>query len=353
MKQVTKISFPFVILVALILLAGIPVQSAAEEFYKGKTIRFVVGFAAGGGYDLAARIVSRHMGKHIPGNPTIIVENMTGAGSLIAANTTYKAEPDGLFVGIWNGAFVLRQALDDKAVRLDARKLGWVGAPTKGTPFCAIMGWTGLKTWEDVKGAMAAGKEIKFGATRAGSTYDDLPKILNKSVGTKFNVITGYEGTGTILVAMRSKEIMGGCWTWESGRTTARAMLNAQGDEKLIPFIIHRRWDEPEVKNIPETTEVIKGDDDLSMYRAWAGTYEFQRPFSVPPGVPKERFQILRKAFADTMKDPEFLAEAKKTKFAATYISGEQIEKYVDEMLSITPKAKEGLMFLVRKTKEK
>ena len=119
------------------------------SFTKGKTIRFVVGFAAGGGYDLSARIVGRHMGKHIPGNPTIVVENMTGAGSLIAANYTYSsAKPDGLFVGIWNSAYVLRQALGDKAVRLDARKLGWIGAPTKGTPFCSIMAHTGLKSLE-------------------------------------------------------------------------------------------------------------------------------------------------------------------------------------------------------------
>lgn len=342
-----KIWLSLVTIIGLVLLPALP-KAKAEEFYKGKTIRFVVGFAPGGGYDLAARIVSRHMGKRIPGNPTIIVENMTGAGSLIAANTTYKAEPDGLFVGIWNSAFVLRQALGDKAVRLDARRLGWVGAPTKGTPFCAIMGHTGLKTFEDVKNAK---QEIRFGATRAGSTYDDLPKILEKTAGTKINVITGYEGTGTILVAMRSKEVHGGCWTWESARTTARAMLDAQGDEKLTPFIIHRRWDDPEVKNIPEVTEVIKDKDDLSMYKAWVGTYEFQRPFSVPPGVPKERLQLLRKAFADTMKDPEFLAEAKKTKFPVSYISGEEIEQYVEQMLSISPRAKEGLMFLVRKAK--
>lgn len=342
-----KIWLSLATIIGLVLLPALP-KAKAEEFYKGKTIRFVVGFAPGGGYDLAARIVSRHMGKRIPGNPTIIVENMTGAGSLIAANTTYKADPDGLFVGIWNSAFVLRQALGDKAVRLDARRLGWVGAPTKGTPFCAIMGHTGLKTFEDVKNAK---QEIRFGATRAGSTYDDLPKILEKTAGTKIKVVTGYEGTGTILVAMRSKEVHGGCWTWESARTTARAMLDAQGDEKLTPFIIHRRWDDPEVKNIPEVTEVIKDKDDLSMYKAWVGTYEFQRPFSVPPGVPKERLQLLRKAFADTMKDPEFLAEAKKTKFPVSYISGEEIEQYVEQMLSISPRAKEGLMFLVRKAK--
>lgn len=333
-----------------LLLGTVLAQAQAQDFYKGKTIRFVVGFAAGGGYDLAARVVGRHMGKHIPGNPTIIVENMDGAGSLIAANYIYNsAQPDGLTVGIWNSAFILRQALGDRAVRLDGRKLGWIGAPTKGTPFCAIMAYTGLKTLQDVRNAK---QEIRFGATRAGSTYDDLPKILNKTLGIKINVVTGYTGTGTILVAMRSKEVHGGCWTWESARTTARAMLDAKDDEKLVPFIIHSRWPDPEVKNLPLVPEVIKGEDNQAMYRAWVGSYEFQRPFMVPPKTPPERLQMLRKAFAETMQDPEFVAEAKKTKFPVTYVSGEEIEKYVDGMLSITAGAKEGLMFLVRKAKK-
>jgi tripartite-type tricarboxylate transporter receptor subunit TctC len=348
----TKIALTMAAILGLALFVGGPVPAMADDFYKGKTIRFVVGFAPGGGYDLSARVIGRHMGKYIPGNPTIVVENQTGAGSLIAANNTYRADPDGLMVGIWNGAFVLRQALGDKAVRLDARKLGWIGSPTKGTPYCGIMARTGLKTWDDVKNAMAAGKELKFGATRAGSTYDDVPKILNKTLGTKFNVITGYEGTGPILVAMRSKEIDGGCWTWESARTSARSMLDSKGDDRIVPFLIHRRWEEPEVKNIPEIPEILKENKDaLSMYKAWAGSYEFQRPFSVAPGVPKDRLQLLRKAFADTLKDEVFMAEAKKSKFAVTYTPGEEIEKYVDEILDMTPKAKEDLMFLVRKSK--
>ena len=119
----------------------------ANDFYAGKTIRVAVGFAAGGGYDTYARIVARHMGKHIPGNPSFVVENMDGAGSLIAANyTANKADRDGTFIGVWNSAFVLYQALGDRAVRLDARKLGWIGAPVKGSPGCQIMGHTGLKT---------------------------------------------------------------------------------------------------------------------------------------------------------------------------------------------------------------
>jgi tripartite-type tricarboxylate transporter receptor subunit TctC len=327
-----------------------PDRSAADDFYKGKTIRFVVGFAAGGGYDLAARIVGRHIGKHIPGNPTIVVENMTGAGSLIAANYTYNsAKPDGLFVGIWNSAYVLRQALGDKAVRLDARKLGWIGAPTKGTPFCSIMAHTGLKSLKDI---VAADRELKMGATGPGSTYDDMPQILNRTLGTKFKVISGYEGTGTILVAMRRQEVDGGCWTWESARTTARPMLDAKGDDKLIPFAVHSRYPDSEVKDLPLIPDIIKDKDNLSAYRTWAGTYEFQRPFSVPPGTPKERLQLLRKAFADTMKDPEFLAEAKKSKFDETYVSGEEIEKYVTEVLAVTPKAKELLSFLMVKPKK-
>src|ERR671918_2224264 len=244
-----KFWLPIAIVAGLALLAALPARLPADDFYKGKTIRFVVGQAAGGGYDLAARTIGRHMGRHIPGNPTIVVENMTGAGSLIAANYTYNsAKPDGLFVGIWNSAYVLRQALGDKAVRFDARKLGWIGAPTKGTPFCSIMAHTGLKSLKDV---VAANREIKMGSTGPGSTYDDLPQILNRTLGTKFKVISGYEGTGPILVAMRRKEIEGGCWTWESARTTARPMLDAKGDDKLIPYLIHSREPDPEVKDLP------------------------------------------------------------------------------------------------------
>jgi tripartite-type tricarboxylate transporter receptor subunit TctC len=333
-----------------IVLLTLAIRTAgADEFYKGKTIRFVVGLAPGGGYDLAARTIGRHMGKHIPGNPTIVVENMTGAGSLIAANYTYNsAKPDGLFVGIWNSAFVLRQALGDKAVRFDGRKLGWIGAPTKGTPFCSIMAHTGLKSLKDV---VAANRELKMGSTGPGSTYDDLPQILNRTLGTKFKVISGYEGTGPILVAMRRKEIDGGCWTWESARTTARPMLDAKGDDKLVPFLIHSREPDPEVKDLPLIPEVIKGEDNLSAYRTWAGTYEFQRPFSVPPGTPKERLQLLRKAFAETMKDREFVAEAEKSKLETTFVSGEEVDKYVKQVLAITPKARELLDFLMVKPK--
>src|ERR687898_985060 len=239
-----------------LLLIGKARSATANDFYAGKTIRVAVGFAAGGGYDTYARAVTRHMGKHIEGNPSFVVENMDGAGSLIAANYTYsKADRDGTFIGVWNGAFVLYQALGDRAVRLDARKLNWIGAPVKGSPGCNIMAFTGLKSMDEV---VNSGKSLKMGATRAGSTYNDLPMILNQTVGTKFNVINGYKGTSVITVAMRSKELDGGCWGWESARVTARAMLDAKGDQKLIPILVHRKWEDPELKGVPLTRDYLR-----------------------------------------------------------------------------------------------
>jgi tripartite-type tricarboxylate transporter receptor subunit TctC len=322
----------------------------ANDFYAGKTIRVAVGFAAGGGYDTYARIVARHMGKHIPGNPSFVVENMDGAGSLIAANyTANKADRDGTFIGVWNSAFVLYQALGDRAVRLDARKLGWIGAPVKGSPGCQIMGHTGLKTMDEV---VKSGRALKMGATRAGSTYNDLPKILNQTVGTKFDVITGYTGTSKITVAMRAKELDGGCWGWESARVTARSMLDAEGEQKLIPIIVHSKWEDPALQGVPLTREYIKskaGKDGVALYNAWVNQYEFQRPLVAPPGVPKDRLETLRKAFKATLEDPELQAEAKKSKLVMDYVSAQEIDGLVKEILDISPKAKEGLQFLVRK----
>jgi len=234
MKKETLYLFSLAVVFAF--LASVSSSALGAEFYKNKTIRFVVGYSPGGGYDTYTRAVARHMGKYIPGNPTPIVQNMTGGGSLIAANYIYnRAKPDGLTAGNWNGGLILQKTLGEKKARFEGDKFGWVGAPVKGLPACAIMGFTGLKTLEDV---LKSGKRLKMGATRAGSTTDDLPKILNKTLGTKFDVISGYRGTATIRIAMQKGEIDGACWGWESMGVTARAMLDAKGDEKLIPFLI-------------------------------------------------------------------------------------------------------------------
>jgi tripartite-type tricarboxylate transporter receptor subunit TctC len=319
----------------------------AEDFYKGKTIRFIVGQAPGGGYDTYVRTIARHISKHIPGNPANSVENMEGAGSLISANYVYRqAKADGLTVVNFNNSLVLQNALGDPRIKIDFRKLGWIGAPSVGVPVCMVMGFVGLKTLDDV---LKTKKPLKAGATRAGSAGYDLPLILNKTLGTDFEVISGFTGTATTRVALQKREINAFCSQWESMRVTARAMLDAPGDDKLIPFVISERWEDPEVKDLPLFKNAIKDPKKYAIFRAWASQMDFQRPLTVAPGTPKDRLAILRNGLSQTLKDPELLAEAKKSKLLITPVSGESTEKLVDEILSMPADVKESLSFLVRK----
>jgi tripartite-type tricarboxylate transporter receptor subunit TctC len=320
--------------------------AGADDFYAGKTIHFVVGSAAGGGYDTYTRMIAHHIGRYIPGNPSVVVENMPGAGGLVAAYVFYKrADPDGLTVAVFNNSNIVQKALGDPRINVAFDKLEWIGAPSVGAPMCMIMGFTGLKTLDDV---LNAKKPLKMGANRAGTTGYDLPLILNKTIGTHFEVISGYTGTAKIRVALQSHEIDGFCSNWESMRVTARSMLDAKGDQRLIPFVMSQRWEDPEVKDLPLLKNVITDPQKYAIYKAWATQMEFQRPLALPPNTPKEQLETLREALAEVLKDKVLLEEAKKTKLVITYVSGAQTQKFVDEILSMPAQAKESLSFLVR-----
>jgi tripartite-type tricarboxylate transporter receptor subunit TctC len=328
-----------------VFLMGNALIADADDFYKGKTIRFIVGYAPGGGYDTYTRAIARHIGNHIPGNPSAVVENMEGAGSLLAANYMFnKARADGLTVGDFNSGMVTQQALGSQGVRFDARKFGWIGAPVKGFPACMIMGFTGLKTLDDV---LRESARLKFAGTRAGASGVDLPNMMNALMGTKIKVISGFKGTSSTRLAMKKREADGICSGWESMRVTARSMLDAQGDEKLIPFIIHGKIEDPEVKNLPQFTKVLKGEENIKAFKTWANQYDFQRPLVVPPGTPGERLQILRAGLEKTLTDPQFLAEAEKSKMLIDNVTGKEVEATVDEILSISPEIRKKLQFLV------
>lgn len=333
--------------VGLAFLVGASANALGEEFYKGKTIRIVVGFPPGGGYDTYSRATARHMSRYTPGNPTFIVQNMTGEGSQIAAHYIYnKAKPDGLTLGVWNSGRVLAQALGDRSVKFEANKFGWIGAPGgRVLPTCSIMAFTGLKTLKDV---LNSKKPIKMGGTTPGAGTTDIPKILNLTLGTRFDVISGYVGTPTIHAFMQRRELEGVCYDWQSMKVTARALLDAKGDDKLIPFITYGDSQDPEVRDLPRVNEVIKGKENLAIFNAWLQPLNFQRPLTLPPGTPKERLSSLRKAFKATLEDAEFLAEAKRSKLTIDYVSGEEIDKIVAQTLAISPKTKEMLQFLVK-----
>ncbi len=270
--------------------------------------------------------------------------NMTGAGSLIAANyNTNRAKPNGLTVAVWTPGIIFGHALGDKKVKFDPRKLGWIGTPTTETVTCGVMGHTGLKSLDDI---VKSGRTLTVPGTRAPGNTTEPPKFLNRALGTKFKVVTGYGGTARMRLALQSQEADVACWTWESMRVTARSMLDAEGDDKFIPFVMTEKWNDPEVKNTPLFRDVIKDKYTLTMWNAFNAQNEITKAYSVAPGTPKERLDILRKAFAATMKDLQFLADAKKSKLNITYVTWQQVEKGIEGIYSLPPKMREDLQLL-------
>jgi tripartite-type tricarboxylate transporter receptor subunit TctC len=313
--------------------------------FSGKTIRLIVGQAPGGGYDTYMRVIAQHITKHLPGNPTIVVENMTGGGSLVAANyVARRAKPDGLTVGDFASQLVIQAALGSKATQFTGKEFGWIGAPSPSIPVCTIMGFVGARSWAEL---VASGKEVRMGATRAGSTTGDLPRILADATPVKIRMVEGYDGTSEIRRAMLAREVDGTCWGWESASVTAKPMLEAQGDDKLIPILVEGKVDDPAFRDVPQISTVIRDPDDLSAFKAWLGPYEFQRPLALPPGTPAPILKAWREAFMKTMEDPAFLADTERAKLFIDAVSGERIDQSVAEIWKISPKAKESLQFLL------
>ena len=327
----------------LSLASALPVVAADHDFYEGKTVRVIVMTSPGGGYDTYARTIARYLGKHIPGKPNVLVQNMPGAGGFIATNYVYNvAKPDGLTMLVTNSGVVLQQVIGMPGIKFDAGKFEWVGTPGSAIPVCAVMGFTGIKNFEEL---MNSKKTINFGS--AGTSTFQQPMILKNLVGAPIKIVQGYSGTSGIRAAMQRREADGACWQWSSMRVTAREMLDAEGDDKLIPFIIEGNASDPEVKNLPQFSEVIKDKEKLATFNAWVSQYRFYTPFTLPPNTPKARVDTMRTAFKETVMDPEFLALSEKMKQDIEYVSGEQAEKYVNQALSISPAAKDLLRPLI------
>ena len=308
--------------------------AAADDFYSGKTVRIVVGFSAGGGFDTYARAMARHMGKHIPGNPTFIVENMTGAGSLIAANHVYKvAKPDGLTIGHFIGGLFLGQVLGQKGIEFDARKFEYIGAPITDHVVCALTkasGITSLEKW------MAAKTPVKMGGIAPGtSTPDNATRILKAALGLPIQLVTGFKGTANVRLAAESGEVAGGCWGWDSVSVTWRKALDS-GD--AIVVLQANRKTHPDLPNVPQAMKYVKSEEGRRLIEVGIyGDSETVRTYTLPPGTPTERVQLLRKAFEATLKDPEFLADAKKSKLNVDPITPDEIEKDIAGLFKLDP----------------
>jgi tripartite-type tricarboxylate transporter receptor subunit TctC len=307
---------------------------AADDFYKGKSIRIVVGFSAGGGFDTYARAIARHFSKHIPGQPGIVVENMTGAGSLIAANHVFKvAKPDGLTIGHFIGGLFLGQVLGQPGVEFDARKFEFIGAPISDHVVCALTKASGITSAEKW---MASKTPIKMGGLAPGtSTPDNATRIFKAALGLPIQLVTGYKGTADVRLAADSGELGGGCWGWDSISVTWRKALDT-GDAVVV--LQAARRNHPDLPNVPQASKLAKTDEARRMIEVGIhGDSDIVRTYTLPPGTPKDRVQILRKAFDATLKDPEFVADAKKSRLNIEPVAPEEIEKDIAGLFKLDP----------------
>jgi tripartite-type tricarboxylate transporter receptor subunit TctC len=311
------------------------VSAASEEFYRGKVIRIIVGFSAGGGFDTYARAVSRYVGKYIPGNPSVVVENMTGAGSLIAANHVYKvAKPDGLTIGAFNGNQILGQLVGAQGIDFDARKMDWIGAPGYNHDLCVLNRQSGITSAEQW---LASKTLLKLGGSAPGAPTDDGPKILKEAIGLPLRLVTGYKGTADIRVAVESGEVDGLCgFSWASVRTTWRKAIESGQVVVVLQTAPKAHGDLPAV---PLSISFARTADARQLIEA--GVHQpssLTYSYSLPPGTPKDRVQTLRKALSDTLKDQDLLKDAAKANLEIAPASGEQIEQNIRDLFKTDPK---------------
>jgi len=308
--------------------------NAQEDFYKGKTIRIVVGFSAGGGYDTYSRAIARHLGKHIPGNPKVIVENMPGASSLIAANHLYRiAKPDGLSIANIHGNQILNQVLGRPGIEFDARRFEYIGVPTKFGYVCAFTKASGITSMEKW---MASKKLVKVGATGPGSSLYDAPRILQTVLGVPTHIVSGYKSIGDIRLAAEAGEVDGICGVgWQVFKAVWRRAIEA-GDVVVVLQMLPQGH--PDLPHVPLAINFAKTEEARQLIKAGihdSGAFVFV--YALPPATPKDRVGILRQAFLNTMKDPEFLADAKKSKLDINPLTGDELEENIREIFKLEP----------------
>jgi tripartite-type tricarboxylate transporter receptor subunit TctC len=308
-------------------------SSHADDFYKGKTIRVIVGGSAGGGFDIYTRAMARHMGKHIPGNPAMIVENMTGAGTLIAAKYLHSsAKPDGLSFGIFNGALILSGALGNKSIDFDMRELEFLGVPVQDSTVCALRKESGVANMDQW---FASKSPIKLGGLSPGNSTSDVARIIAAALNLPIQLVEGYKGTNEIRLAADAGELHGACWAWETLRTAWSKAIPA-GEVNVVLQVTAKKI--PELPNVPMSLDLAKTDEARQLLKAGAiDPAAIVRVYVTTPRTPKDRLQILRAAFAKTLTDPDFIAESKKANLDINPLNGEEVKKIVDDLFKLTP----------------
>jgi tripartite-type tricarboxylate transporter receptor subunit TctC len=310
-------------------LAGTPARAqSVADFYRGKTVNVLIGVGVGGEYDLQARLVARHLGKHIPGNPSVVPQNMTGAGGIKMANYLFAQAPrDGTTIGMLGNNFAATQAVGGQGVQFDVVKFRWLGTIAPVVETMAVWHSTGVKTIDDLRK-----KEVVAGASGKGAITFIYPSMMNEFLGTRFKIVTGYAGGNEINLAMERGEVEARNNTWSSWKATKAAWLK----DNKIAVIVQAG---PRAKDLdaPSVEELARSPDDRKLIELVVSGTRLGRPMATTPDVPEERVAALRAAYRATMADPAFRAEAEGLNFEVAPVYGEEMQTIVGEVMR-TPK---------------
>jgi tripartite-type tricarboxylate transporter receptor subunit TctC len=325
-----------------------PTAWAQTPFYQGKTITVIAAASAGSAYDLYARLMAQFMGKHIPGNPNFIVQNMTGAGSIIGANYIYNvSKPDGLTIGAIQPSIYFNQLMKQKEVRYDWAKFGWIGSSDKSDYLLYMRADLPYKTLADVRKAK---EPPKCGSTGAGTSGSYMPKLLEETLGTKFTIVAGYQGGGEIDLAVERGEIH--CRAFTIQAYHSREPYHTWRKKNFARILMQTgQTRDPRLADVPTLRELMDEhktpESERRLVPMVLAATDFGRPIVAPPGIPADRMRILRDAFLKTMKDPELLAEAKRKNFDITPSTGEELEALAKQVTSQPPEVVERVKVLM------
>jgi tripartite-type tricarboxylate transporter receptor subunit TctC len=314
-------------------LVGTGFQASAqspEEFYKGKTIEFIIGYATGGSNDAYSRLIANHLGKHIPGNPTVVPKNMPGAGSFLAVSRIYSASPkDGTVIGLGSPTMAIDEKLGNPGVRFKTAELNWIGRVD--SLINIIMTWktSPVKTIADAQKTAAT-----LSSTGAGSTSSVYPAVMNNVLDTKFKLILGYKGSNEAMLALERGEVEGHSTAWSAVKVAQPDWIRDKSINILVQFALKPH---PELQGIPTAVELARNPEEREVLSAIMKASEIGTSFFTTPGVPADRLEALRRAFDATMKDPDFLADAKKLRLTVGPMTGEEVQKLVAEVTDLSP----------------
>jgi len=324
-----------------VLAAAARAQSPAD-FYKGKAVELYIGYSVGGGYDLYARTIARHLGKHIPGNPTVLPKNMEGAGSLRLANWLFRVAPkDGSVIGTIGRGTGFDPILGQQGAQFDGTKFTWLGSANNEVSVCVSWNATsGITKFDDL-----LTKEMTVGGTSSSADTDQFPRILNGVLGTKMRIVSGYPGGNDVVLAMERGEVKGRCgWSWSSVKSTHHVWLEQKKMTVLAQLALEKH---PDLPDVPLVTDLAKTDEQQQILKLIFARQVMGRPYLAPPGIPADRAEALRKAFMETMADPDFRAEAEKSQLEITPVDGAHIQKLVAEVYQTPPEVQKKAAALI------